>query len=155
MSVTLVNWARQAAIDLVSTAEEVRRRAEEPVEFGGYKFSAPKPYFDALIPQKAGLFVIQVRRWRWTRRVYKPIHVGESENLYEALLVSGEKNVVRWLMHPRTDAGLYVSVLATPLMNRPLRENLRDKLVRQYVKGVDPFVQGFRAMESPSTMAVS
>ena len=87
MSDTLVNWAKQAAIDLVSTAEEVRRRAEEPVEFGGYKFSAPKPYFDALIPQKAGLFVIQVRRWRWTHRVFKPIHVGESENLYEALLV--------------------------------------------------------------------
>ena len=58
-------------------------------------------------------------------------------------------------MHPRTVAGLYVSVLPTPLMNRQLRENLRDKLVRQYVKGVDPFVQGFCTMESPSTMAVS
>ena len=39
MSDTLVNWAKQAAIDLVSTPDEVRRRAEEQVEFGGYKFS--------------------------------------------------------------------------------------------------------------------
>jgi hypothetical protein len=81
--------------------------------------------------------------------------VGESENLYEALLVNGEKNVVRWLMHPRTVAGLYVSVLPTPLMDRQLRENLRDKLTRQYVKGVDPFVQGFCRMDSPSTVAMN
>jgi hypothetical protein len=40
-------------------------------------------------------------------------------------------------------------------MNRQLRESLRDKLTLQYVKGVDPFVQGFCRMDSPSTMAMS
>jgi hypothetical protein len=153
MSDTLVNWARQAAIDLVSSPQEVRRRAEQPVEFGGYKFSAPKPFFQAAVPQKAGLFVVQVRRWRWSKRVYKPIHVGESENLYEALLVNGESDVVRWLMHPRTVAGLFVSVLVTPLMNRTLRESLQDKLIGQYLQDVDAFLQGFRRIRSASELA--
>ena len=153
MSDTIVNWAKQAAIDLVSTSHTVRQRAEQPVEFGGYKFSAPKPFLRAVIPPKAGLFVVQVQRWWWTRRVFRPIHVGESENLYQALLVDGESDVVRWLMHPRSVAGLFVSVLPTPLMDRQFREKVQDKLIGQYLKDVDEFLQGFRRIRSMSGLA--
>jgi hypothetical protein len=56
-------------------------------------------------------------------------------------------------MHPRTVAGLFVSVLATPLMNRTLREGLQDKLIGQYLQDVDAFLQGFRRIRSAAELA--
>jgi hypothetical protein len=138
---TIMTWAKDTAIDFVSTAEEVEARARQPVEFCGYKFTAPESLFDAAVPRKPGLFIVQVRRWWWSTRVFAPIYVGQDESLREGLMCHGAGGIVRWLMEPRAVRGLFLSTLVTPLMNARLRAELQARIMQRYLANRDIMFQ--------------
>ena len=138
MSIANIDSAELDSVALESdsdqTEESDQRTEQKTIGYGGWSFTAPVSMLEAKVPAKPGLFVIQVRERFWARREFEPIDFGESENLYQRLMVDGDDCFLRWLMHPRARHGLYVSLLTADIMGRAARKFLQWKLIEQYLR---------------------
>ena len=105
------------------------RRHRQPVHYGGREFSAPQSLREARLPSEPGLYAIQVRKW-WGG--LKPIQFGMCQNLHEEMMVEGDVGFVRWLMHPASRRGLYVSFETAPDLDHESRQRVGIALNRRY-----------------------
>jgi len=128
-----INWPRQASIDLIALPRQDATTKQPPIRYGEWDFSAPRLMFKGAVRAKPGLYVIQVRVRHWFRWQFRPIHFGESANLYQRLLVDGGGEFVRWLMHPQAVHGLFVSLCPTIGMQKSAREFAVNRLLARYL----------------------
>jgi hypothetical protein len=132
MTESEINWPRQAAVDLIALPSRDVSTKRLPVKYGEWEFTAPRLMFKGPVPARAGFFAIHVRTRHWLKWQFEPIHFGESSNLYRKLAVDGGGEFVRWLMHPESANGLFVSICLTTAMNKPAREFAVNRLLARY-----------------------
>jgi hypothetical protein len=140
-----INWPRQAAVDLIALPDHDVATRRPPVRYGDWEFSAPRLMFKGPVPAKPGLFAIHVRTRHWMKWRFKPIHFGQSSNLYRKLALDGSGEFVRWLMHPKAGNGLFVSLCFTNAMNKPAREFAVNRLIARYLPDLTRFAEDLLA----------
>jgi hypothetical protein len=102
------------------------------INYHGYHFSSPVPYRGVETPRGGGVYAIQVPNALWTPTTLQPIYFGQTHDFYERHVREQHPAFVRWVGHPGSMNGLFISFYPMPYANQSEREFTESVLVSYY-----------------------
>ena len=111
---------------------EASRGAHRTVRYGGWMFSAPVPFAEAMPPDCAGLYAVQVVNATWRPCPFEPIYFGAAIDLSEQGIAASHDAFARWIAHPRAGTGLFISYAALPCTSEHALRSIVAALVTSY-----------------------
>lgn len=106
--------------------------ADRTVRYGGWLFSVPAPFAQAIAPNCAGMYAIQVVNPNWTPCPFEPIYFGHADDLKTRVIAASDRAFARWIAHPRAGTGLFVSYAALPCTSERALAKIAATLVASY-----------------------
>jgi hypothetical protein len=103
-----------------------------PINYIGYSFSSPAPYWSPAVPAGGGVYAIQVPNLMWGPMTVQPIYFGQTSNFFDRHYQNHHEAFARWTAYPGSLRGMFISFFAMPHANQREREFVEGKLISYY-----------------------